>query len=167
MKNILTILMLSLLAASCTTSPSGIGTHVNTCCPSASYESFTVTTTDIPAFLGPLMQSNFSVAFANHGLQPVTEEGDLAVELKYVQENLSVPVEGDTFDEHIASGDSLRFVARIVINIREKDSDDIIWSGHIQRIHDVGPGEYMHTGVASIALLDAFTEVLKGFPGSN
>lgn len=160
----LTLTTLSFILASCASNSSGIGTYIETCCPGSGYETFSVTTKDIPAFLGPLMQSNFSVAFANHGLQPTTENADLAVELRYEQENLSANRTNDDFEEQIASGDSLRFVAKIVIDIRETGTDKIIWSGHLQRIHDVGPGEYMHTGSASIALLDAFTKVLKDFP---
>ena len=61
-------------------------------------------------------------------------------------------------------GDSQRFVAKIITEIHETGANKLVWSGQLQRIHDVAPGEYMHTGKASVALLEAFTRVLKDFP---
>jgi uncharacterized protein YoaH (UPF0181 family) len=88
---------------------------------------------------------------------------DLTVELSYEQENLSVDNKRDSFAEHVATGDALRFVAKIMIEIRDNSTNEVVWAGQIQRIHDVGPGEYMHTGKASMPLLDAFTQVLEDF----
>jgi len=143
-----------------------------------------VTTRDMPAFLGPIMTSNFSVALASHGLTPLAPSvdllspdrptsdtsispdsvsPDLTVELSYEQENLSVDSERDDFAEHLATGDALRFVAKVMIEIRDNSTNEVVWAGQIQRIHDVGPGEYMHTGNASMPLLNAFTQVLEDF----
>jgi uncharacterized protein YoaH (UPF0181 family) len=143
-----------------------------------------VTTRDMPAFLGPIMTSNFSVALASHGLTPLAPSADLVssdrptsdtsistdsvpadltVELSYEQENLSVDSDRDHFAERLATGDALRFVAKIMIEIRDNSTNEIVWAGQIQRIHDVGPGEYMHTGKASMPLLTAFTQVLEDF----
>lgn len=167
LKKLSLLALAGLWLGGCTTLQSDIGTRVITCCPTANYQSFTITTADMPAFLGPIMVSNFSVALASHGLQPVDEQAgpaELAVVIRYEQENLSPDHTDDDFEEHIAMGDSLRFVAKIVIAISETDSNKLIWSGQLQRIHDVAPGEYMHTGKASVALLEAFTQVLKDFP---
>jgi hypothetical protein len=133
----------------------------------------------MPAFLGPVTVSNFSVALAAHGLKPESPPigplpgnepaarktlTDLFVELIYVQDNLTLDVRRDDFAEHIAPGDSLRFVAKVIIKVRDVDTHQVVWEGQVQRLHDVGAGEFMHTGKASIALLDAFTRVLVDFP---
>ncbi|MFT6117919.1 MAG: hypothetical protein ACJARY_003543 [Candidatus Azotimanducaceae bacterium] len=88
----------------------------------------------MPAFLGPIMISNFSVALANHGLTPAIPPvallptnkpaasralTDLPVAVTYAQDNLSEDTERDDFAEHSAVGDSLRFVAKIISEIRE------------------------------------------------
>ena len=168
-----TLKKLSLLAVvglwlgGCSSLQSDIGTRVITCCPTADYDSFTISTADMPAFLGPIMVSNFSVALASHGLQPVDEHAgpaDLTVVMRYEQENLSLDRTTDDFEERIAMGDSQRFVAKIITEIHETGANKLVWSGQLQRIHDVAPGEYMHTGKASVALLEAFTRVLKDFP---
>lgn len=153
--------------AGCATHVAGIGTRVLTCCATGQYETFSVSTRDMPAFLGPIMVSNFSVALASHGLDLNEDAADLDIVLRYEQENFSIDETSDDFAERVASGDSLRFLAKIIIEIRESGKAPIIWSGQLHRIHDVGPGEYMHTGRASVALLEAFTHVLKDFPRND
>lgn len=153
--------------AGCATHVAGIGTRVLTCCATGQYETFSVSTRDMPAFLGPIMVSNFSVALASHGLNLNEDAADLDIVLRYEQENFSIDETSDDFAERVASGDSLRFLAKIIIEIRESGKAPIIWSGQLHRIHDVGPGEYMHTGRASVALLEAFTHVLKDFPRND
>ncbi len=159
------MLLVSVFLSGCAVSGSGITSSTQTCCADASYESFTVEAVDIPAFLGPLMVSNFSVAFASHGLQPVQDNGDLKVMLRYEQIDLSQSIEHDDFDERMEGGGEVRFIAKMVVDMQDPASGQTVWSGSIQRIHDVSPGEYMHTGRASLALLDAFTALLADYPG--
>jgi hypothetical protein len=118
---------------------------------------------EIPVFLGPLMASNFSVALSHHGLQPVARDPDLVVALRYVQNNLKQHRQRNDFEERISTGDSERFAVRIRIEFRDATTKELVWSGYIERIHDVGPGEWMHTGRASVAIYDSFVEVLKGY----
>ena len=122
---------------------------------------------DIPAFLGPLMVSNFSVALAARGLQPVMQDADLDVVLKYVQTNLIQNNAKDDFDESLSPGGDVRFIAKIVFEIKDAGSGKMVWSGSIQRTHNISPGEYMHTGRASISLLDSFMELLVDFNGET
>lgn len=160
---LLSLAMLALLGG-CAIDNSRIDTAVTHCCDTGPVpRTFTVAADEIPAFLGPLMISNFSVAFANIGMQPVERDPDLVVTLRYEQTNLAPEQERDDFDERVMTGDAERFYARIVIEVRDATSDSLLWSAHVQRLHDVGPGDYMHTGVASIAIYEAFTQVLKGY----
>ena len=162
--------ILFFMLAACTTNTSGIGAAVIECCdkvPAGKYISFDVEAVDMPAFLSPLMVSNFSVAFANHGLQPMATAGDLHVQLKYDQSNLLDSVDHDDFGDHIAPGGDVRFIARVTVNIYDGQSRELVWSGSLQRLHDVSPGEYMHTGNASVALLQSFSELLASFPKGN
>lgn len=157
-------LLALLLVAGCATNNARIDTAVTTCCSSPDYKTFDVTAKQLPAFLGPLMVSNFSVAFANRGMQPVEHGGDLHVTLLYKQVTLTQNKTRDDFEEKISTGDTMRFIARIIVEIRDAKTGKLVWAGHIQRLHDVAPGDYMHTGKASEALYEAFTEVLKRYP---
>jgi hypothetical protein len=155
-----------LLVAGCATDHARIDTATTTCCSSPQYKTFFVKAESIPAFLGPLMVSNFSVAFANIGMQPVEEDADLNVVLRYEQQDLDrARRPRDNFEGKISSGDTTRFMARIVVEMHDAKTGKIVWSGHIQRLHDVGPGDYMHTGKASMAIFDAFVKLLKNYPG--
>lgn len=166
MKKLGILFAISLLSA-CASNPSGIGTNVTLCCADKAYQSFSVSAVDIPAFLGPLMVSNFSVALAARGLQPVEDGADLDVVLKYVQTNLMQSNAKDDFDESLSPGGDVRFIAKIVVEIKETSSGKMVWSGSIQRTHTVSPGEFMHTGRASISLLDSFMELLVDFDGET
>ncbi|MFT6433363.1 MAG: hypothetical protein ACJAVI_001405 [Candidatus Azotimanducaceae bacterium] len=152
-----------LLLTGCATAP--IDSEVTLANTAKTYQSFSVSTANIPAFLGPIITSNFSVAMASKGLQPTSDSDnpDLNITLRYQQIDLGMGSEDTEGNDRVTMDDSLRFVARIVIEIREAGDSDIVWSGNVQRIHDVTPGEWMHTGNASVAFLDAFNMVLADF----
>lgn len=166
MKTALT-LVACLILASCASQPGKIGVSTDACCANDSYQTFTVTPHQIPAFLGPLMVSNFSVALAAKGLQPVETDGDLKINLRYEQDDLDRTPPPDGFDGRTEPGDGADFIARIVVEMFDANSGELVWSGSIQRLHHVSPGEYMHTGRASIALFDAFMEMLEHYPGKK
>lgn len=142
----------------------GIGTSMTSCCATEEYATFAVQPVDLPAFLGAIVVSNFSVALAERGVQPVMGEADLKVILRYEQENLDEPLPHDDFDERIDDGLRTRFLAKVVVEMIDAESGQIVWSGSVQRVHNVGPGDFMHTGPASISLLEAFRHLLRGYP---
>ena len=72
----------------------------------------------------------------------------------------------DTFSESIGPGANVSFMAIISIEIFD-NSTNLIWKGRVERFHDVGHGEYMHTGNASIAFYDAFLRALESFPDND
>ena len=115
------------------------------------------------AFLGPLIVSNFSVALANRGLQPVNEGGDLVAVLTYEQVDFGRMREKDAFDEPLGMDAERRFIARIAIDVRDAGTGESVFKGHVQRLHDISAGEWMHTGLASQAIFQSFNEVLSEF----
>ncbi len=166
LKNTTLVLGLFVLLAGCASKFNGIGTSMISCCAAPEYQTFSVEAVEMPAFLGAIVMSNFNVALAERGVQPVSENGDLHVILRYEQENLSMPNDYDEFDERIDDGLRTRFMAKVVIEMTDTDNDQVVWSGSLQRIHNVGPGDYMHTGIASIAMLEAMRELLLDYPGN-
>ena len=58
----------------------------------------------------------------------------------------------------------LRYVANIVVDIAESDSGTVVWSGQVNRIHTVMPGEYMHEERARPEFQAAFREMLSSYP---
>ncbi|MBT4159917.1 MAG: hypothetical protein HOC70_01430 [Gammaproteobacteria bacterium] len=157
-------LLLVLVLSSCTTNYLGISVTEGDVSDPSGFQSFEVDAVDLPAFLGPILVSNFSVAMAERGLQPVVEGGEAVVTIRYEQEDLTTAVSHDAFDERIDEGSDTRFVARIVVEVRARNASEVLWSGSIQRLHNIRPGDYMHTGRASVAFLDAFRDMLSSYP---
>lgn len=159
------MLFLVLTLAGCASTPGQIDTRVSDCCGDGAYETFEVKAERIPAFLGPLVVSNFSVAMAQHGYQPVEEKGDLVAILRYEQINLSDTEDrADAFAEPLGMDAEQRFIARIAIDLQDATTGESVFTGYVQRLHDIDAGEWMHTGVASRAIYLAFDEVLADLP---
>lgn len=163
MRNLLISLFATLFLAGCMSDR--IDTAVTHCCAKGDYKTFTVQVEDIPAFIGPLMVSNFRVAFANAGVEPVMDHGDLNVVLRFEQIDINSKKPVSDLDESSGVGAATRFIARIDVAMYDTKTSKLVWSGHIQRVHDVAPGDYMHAGPASIAIFKAFTRLLKHYPG--
>jgi hypothetical protein len=155
------------LLSSCASRNLGIGTSTAECCAGHNIESFQIKTENIPVFLGPIIVSNFSVALAEKGFQPVINSADAVITLRYEQDNIESHLSFDDFDERIDTGLEARFVARIVVEMRAVKTNEIIRMASIQRLHSVRPGDHMHTGRASIALLGAFRELVESFTTSQ
>ena len=138
-RHLMVILLIPVLTAGCTALRSDIGTHVTYCCTETGLRSVEVVVSDVPAFLGPLMVSNLHVALAHKCLQPVDQNAELIATISYEQHNLGTSRERDDFEERISPGESQRFSARMVIAIRVSMTDELIWSGYVERMHDVAP----------------------------
>lgn len=159
-----TVLFILLLLNGCATDYLGISvTHGNSSV-SLPFRTFHVVTEDMPAFLGPILVSNFSVAMAERGVHPVATGGEAVVTLRLVQENQGSTKPVDEFAGHIDQGSDASFLARVVVEVRAADSEEILWQGSVQRQHRIRPGDYMHVGRASEALLEAFRDLLRDYP---
>lgn len=157
--------LLTLMA--CQSDTSGIGYDLGKCCASSEYKTFSTMTDNMPEFLKPLMVSNFQAAFSAMGMSPVNGQGSLKVTLRYEQDNMSVDTPLDDFEGHLEPGGKMRYLAKVWVEMLDVTTKKIVWSGSIQRIHDVDAGEYMHAGKASIFLREAFERLLRNYPGGQ
>jgi len=158
------LLFLAVFLTGCTTHYLGIGVSEPETPLSHTFQSAVVQAEDMPAFLGPVLVSNFSVALAERGVQPVMADAEAVITLRYVHKDLSVPFDRDDFGSRIDQGVDSHFVAQVVAELRATGSDEILWTGSIQRIHNIRPGDHMHLGRAYVALLNAFRDLLSDLP---
>jgi len=165
-KTAFTVVLLSLVSAGCAQKNLGVGAAVLNCCPgnTEAYTAFSLTLEDLPAFLNPVMEQEFTAAFEKKGLVRDDVNSDLTVHLKLLRQDLNEPVPKDDFKGHLAPGDSTRFLADLLIEMYDQTTNELIWSGTIGRIHDVVPGEYMHIERAQTAIAAAFDEALESYP---
>jgi hypothetical protein len=157
-----TFLIVLLFLAGCASTTGDVGATVKTCCPGSQAQSFAIETRHVPPFLNKLLASNLSTVLAMKGLQPVEKEADLKVIVSYEQEDLAIAVRQNDFDERVSEGGDVRFVAKIVVQMRDP-MGELVFDGSVQRIHEVSPGEFMHTGVASVAIFEAFQAMLADY----
>lgn len=162
MKKVLLFFLACLLAA-CQSNTGGIGVSVTHCCPEAVYRTFFSEIRDMPAFLEPLVKVNFDAAFAARGMVLDENHSDLRAVLRYEQEDLPRPSPPDEFEGQISPGGNVRYIARVRVDLFDTSTGEKVWAGSVQRIHDVDPGEYMHSGPASRAIFEAFVRLLDHF----
>ena len=71
--------------------------------------------------------------------------------------------DSDGFRQTMGSETPARFMAGVVMEMRAADSNDIVWSGVLTRVHSVSTGDYMHER-ARVSINLAFQRLLKDFP---
>lgn len=156
----LLVMSLLMLTGGCANHPRGIDVIDGTGRIPVELQSIQIMPTQMPGFLAPMVVSSFSAALAERGLEVVSEGADGVATLRLEQEELTEARVRDDFEESVEGGNRVRFMARIVVEIRRSSESPIIWQGSVQRLHTVGPGDYMHGAPGTAALLNAFRLML-------
>jgi hypothetical protein len=145
-----------------------IATDVTYCChPSAdSVRTYRVEFADTPEFLKPMLRDEVSIILATHGLDYTEGDAESILLMTFVNKTLE---RGDDVEawERIAPAGGVRFIAQVVIELKDSVTGELIWSGSMQRIHNVYEGSYMHDVPARTAMRTAFLEIFTGFPNSD
>ncbi len=160
-------MVLLLILSSCAQSGLQIGYSVNLCCPGnySQYRTYSLESQEMPGFLQEYVASEFNVAIQERGLVRNDNNADVAIKLIYRHINLNPEQETiDPFERRTEMDVTLRYVATILVEIYETNSGAQVWSGQINRIHNVYPGEYMHEDRAKPAFLATFRELLANYP---
>ena len=152
-------LLICLVLTGCAVGGNSVSAGATQCCPDADASTYHLVTENLPAFLAPIVVNNVHAALAAAGYQQV-EAGELLVTVRYEQDNLAMNTRLSGMDERVSEGGDVRYVARIVIELRD-DAGEVKFQGAIDRLHEVSPGEYMHTGRASLAIFDALTDMFR------
>ena len=155
------------LISACTGSNLRIGNNVTLCCPGdyEKYQSFGVTTEELPLFLRDYVVTEFATAFEEQGLTRNDQINDLIVTLSYRHINLNADQQHiDPFIRQESINVELRYIATIDISITETSTGKKVWGGEISRIHTVSPGEYMHEHRAVVAFRETFRDLLQHYP---
>ncbi len=163
----LLVLVASTLLAACASGGPQVGHTVTLCCPGnyQAYRAYGIELQDMPGFLSDYMVAEFDAALQDKGLVRNDRLNDLVVTLSYRHVNLNPEQEEiDPFERRIEEEQMLRYIANIVVEMRETDTGREVWAGRINRIHTVLPGEYMHEQGARPEIRDAFTQMLESYP---
>jgi hypothetical protein len=159
-----------LLLVGCAQTGSQIGHSVNLCCPGnyAEYSDYGVELTEMPGFLADYVVVEFDRAFQEKGLRRNDNRNQLRVALSYRHVNLNPEQENiDPFERRIEEDIVLRYEATIIVEMRESASGLLVWSGQINHLHSVTPGEFMHEERARPEFANAFRAMLASYPMLN
>lgn len=166
-RQIIFMLVACALLAACASGGRQVGHTVTLCCPGDynAYRAYGVELQDMPGFLSDYMVAEFDAAFQDKGLVRNDRLNDLVVTLSYRHVNLDPEQEEiDPFERRIEEDQMLRYVANIVVEMRETETGREVWAGRINRIHTVLPGEYMHEAGARPEIRNAFAQMLESYP---
>lgn len=161
------LMALVMFLSACAQTGGQIGHSVNLCCPGdySEYKQYRLETQDIPAFLNNYVVTEFDNVFQEKGLLRNDNRNELRVTLTYKHINLNPEQEAiDPFERRLDDDVTLRYVASVVVDMHEASTGRLVWSGQINRIHTVVPGEYMHEDRARPEFSGAFREMLASYP---
>ena len=180
-----TILACCMLLAACGSSPT-IATDVTYCCRAdvEGIDTFRVDFEDTPDFLKPMLRDEASIVLAARGLQYTESNADAVLMMRFVnktQQRIEERAEVWTEEtiigqndgwsepsiepwERVAPAGGVRFIAQIVLEMKDSSTSELIWSGSMQRIHNVYEGSHMHDAPARTAMRNAFLEMFADFP---
>lgn len=163
----LSIISILLLLSACTQNPYKIASATTLCCPGdyQEYSAYALESNDLPLFLRAYVLEEFDKAIQEKGLIRNDKIHDLMITLSYKHINLTAEQEDiNPFFRQESIDVELKFIAKIIIEMHETASNDLVWSGQINRIHTVQPGEYMHDERARGEFLMAFRNMLSNYP---
>jgi len=163
-------LLALLVLAGCASNPMKIGSQVTLCCPGdyERYDAYALEVVDLPLFMRDYVVEVFDAALQQKGLERNDQINDLQVTLTYRHVNLNPEQQDiDPFFRQENIDVELRFIATLLVEMRETATGEPVWAGQINRIHTVQPGEYMHDDRAQAAFFKAFRNMLASYPAQG
>lgn len=172
-------------SSGCSSIETEVAVEPRVCCQlDSSYQSFAIDSSGVPKFLRSYFSEELAAVLRGKGLVEA-EPAQLNVVLQFERgeldgaspititvdpgEQVQTPrprTDSDAFQQSMGSETPGRFMARVVMEMRAGDSNEIVWSGVLTRVHSVSTGDYMHER-ARAAINLAFQRLLKDFPSSS
>lgn len=119
----------------------------------------------MPEFLKPMLRDEASIVLDRKNLEYTEGDAQGVLTIKFV----ATPLESPTGDSEAAwgslsPGGTARFNAEVRMEMNNSVTGERIWAGSMSRLHNVGPGAYMHEAPARKATREALLVLLADFP---
>ena len=153
--------------AGCAQGPSRVSTDVFTCCEAEfhRYATYQVTMTNVPGFLEPYLRGGLVPVLEQKGLAPTMDTPDLTVNIIFNQVFLTPDSpEQDYFGEGVDPGIASRFMAAVAVDMIDTDTNRIVWSGRLSRIHNDPHGQPRGNDHKMQGIIDGFAELFADYP---
>ena len=157
------------ILAGCGSMPQ-VSTNVTYCCHAETprISTYRVEFEDTPEFLKPMLRDEVAVVLDAKGLNYTEGDADAVLLMRFEDVTMSREEEEQLESwERIAPGGGVRFMARVVLEMRNSVTQEMIWSASMQRLHNVYEGSYMHDEPARDAMREAFTQIFADFPSRD
>ncbi|MBT8077959.1 MAG: hypothetical protein KJO31_05245 [Gammaproteobacteria bacterium] len=144
-----------------------ISTNVSFCCTpqAATLSTYRVEFEDMPEFLKPMMRDEASIVLDQKGLQYTESSAQAILHMLFVATPLEAePRDNDAAWGTIEAGGTARFNAEVRMEFRNAVTREVIWAGSMAKLHNVGPGAYMHEAPARRAVREAMLVLFADYP---
>lgn len=158
---------MTILLTACAQGPRRVTTDVFTCCEAdfQRYATYQVQTTNVPGFLEPYLRGGLTPVLERKGLSETMDRPDLTVKLIFAQVFLTPEAEAtDYFGEGVEPGAATRFMGAISVDMIDTDTDRIVWSGRLSRIHNDPYGQPRGNDHKMQGIIDGFAELFADYP---
>jgi hypothetical protein len=159
--------MVMMQTAGCVQAPSRVSSEVDVCCEADffRYETYQVSLINAPVFLEPYLRQGLALVLAEKGLEPTLDRPDLMVNLIFNQVFLSPDaIEEDYFGDSVDPSASNRFMAAVSVAVIATDSEQMVWSGRLSRIHHSSHGQPRGNDHKMQGIIDGFTTLFADYP---
>ncbi|MEM8767064.1 MAG: hypothetical protein AAGE43_06455 [Pseudomonadota bacterium] len=161
------LLLLGALLAGCATSQP-MDTYVPARCHgvASGFSSYTLAFQDVPGFIEGVIEDALEGALIAQGLDeaPEPETADIRVVSTFylIDRNPPPPLVEDPFGEQVQSGTVNRFVAHLDVNVYDRATEAVLWTGAMYRAHAIRGGETFHDERAVLLIRQAFDDMFVG-----
>lgn len=129
--------------------------------PPATYD---IASLQVPGFMKDMIEVSLHGTMQTLGYSHRREQpADIYIHAEFEQIDFDseAMVEKDSMSEPTTMVEPKQFIARVNIEMRDQGGA-LIWQGSVQRLHSVGPGEYMHRGHAANNIAVSLIELISG-----
>ena len=159
--------LLAIGLAACVTAPSRVSTEVTVCCdaPFFQYATFQVNVTNAPGFLEPYLSQGILPVLQQKGLEPTNDTPDLMVNVDFKQTFLDeYSNDNNSFGESVDPAGANRFMAAVSVDVVATDTQQIVWSGRLSRIHHNSHGQPRGNDHKMQGIIDGFVVLFDDYP---
>ena len=164
---LLCLVILSAALAACTALPA-ISTDISYCCKPETGETTTyrIEFDGMPEFLKPMMRDEVSIVLDQKFLQYTESNAQAVLTMTFINTPMEQAGVADNDEAwgSLSAGGSARFNAEVRMEMKDAVTQELICAGAMSRLHNVGPGAYMHEAPARSAMREALITLFADYP---
>ena len=129
------------------------------------FSSYTLEFVDVPGFIDEVISTSLDGALAALGLEKASspEQADVAVvSTFFLIDRNPPPPDGDPFGEPVETGTVNRFVTDLEVDVVDRRTGALIWTGAMYRPHAIQGGETFHDDHAVLIIREGFDDMFVG-----